>query len=68
MLLRINLQVLIIIWWIGAFVATSALVIPVLEQYQVAGTIGWLIVIISTGLIINEIKRIKQESKKKEVE
>jgi 4-hydroxybenzoate polyprenyltransferase len=60
--------VLIIIWWIGAFVATSALVIPVLEQYQVAGTIGWLIVIISTGLIINEIKRIKQESKKKEVE
>ena len=48
--------------------ATSALVIPVLEQYQVAGTIGWLIVIISTGLIINEIKRIKQESKKKEVE
>jgi 4-hydroxybenzoate polyprenyltransferase len=68
LLLRINLQVLIIIWWIGAFVATSALVIPVLEQYQVAGTIGWLIVIISTGLIINEIKRIKQESKKKEVE
>ena len=67
-MLRINLQVLIIIWWIGAFVATSALVIPVLEQYQVAGTIGWLIVIISTGLIINEIKRIKQESKKKEVE
>jgi 4-hydroxybenzoate polyprenyltransferase len=66
--LRINLQVLIIIWWIGAFVATSALVIPVLEQYQVAGTLGWLIVIISTGLIINEIKRIKQESKKKEVE
>jgi 4-hydroxybenzoate polyprenyltransferase len=60
--------VLIIIWWIGAFVATAALVIPVLEQYQVAGTIGWLIVIISTGLIINEIKRIKQESKKKEVE
>jgi 4-hydroxybenzoate polyprenyltransferase len=60
--------VLIIIWWIGAFVATSALVIPVLEHYQVAGTIGWLIVIISTGLIINEIKRIKQESKKKEVE
>jgi 4-hydroxybenzoate polyprenyltransferase len=60
--------VLIIIWWIGAFVATSALVIPVLEQYQVAGTIGWLIVIISTGLIIYEIKRIKQESKKKEVE
>lgn len=59
---------LIIIWWIGAFVATSALVIPVLEQYQVAGTIGWLIVIISTGLIINEIKRIKLESKKKEVE
>ena len=59
---------LIIIWWIGTFVATSALVIPVLEQYQVAGTIGWLILIISTGLIINEIKRIKQESKKKEVE
>jgi 4-hydroxybenzoate polyprenyltransferase len=60
--------VLIIIWWIGAFVATSALVIPVLEQYKIAGTIGWLIVIISTGLIINEIKRIKQESKKREVE
>jgi len=49
-------------------VATFALVIPVLEQYQVAGTIGWFIVIISTGLIINEIKRIKQENKKKEVE
>lgn len=62
---RINVQILIIIWWIGAVVAASSLFIPIYEQYVIIGTSGWIVIAVSTGLIIYEIKRIKQEEKEK---
>jgi hypothetical protein len=37
----------------------------VYEQYLIVGTSGWSVVAISTGLIIYEIKRVKQEEKEK---
>jgi hypothetical protein len=64
---RINLQVLIIIWWIGAAVAASALLIHIYILYIIVGIAGWIIVSVTTALIVYEIKRIKQEDKKKEL-
>lgn len=61
----INIQILIIIWWIGAVAAAYSLFIPVYEQYIIVGTSGWIVIAISTGLIIYEIRRIKQEEKEK---
>jgi FtsH-binding integral membrane protein len=60
---RASLQILIIIWWIGAGIASTAIVIHRYEQYTIVGTAGWIITIASTALIIYEIKRIKEEDK-----
>jgi hypothetical protein len=62
---RINLQGLIIIWWIGAGIAAGDFLIRIYEIYVVVGICGWSIILISTMLIINEIRRIKLEDKKK---
>jgi FtsH-binding integral membrane protein len=61
---RVGLQILIIMWWIGAGIACLAVVIHRYDEYALVGTIGWTITIVSTALIINEIKRIKEENKK----
>ena len=60
---RASLQILIIIWWVGAGIASIAIVIHRYEQYTIVGTAGWIITISSTALIIYEIKRIKEEDK-----
>ena len=64
---RTNLQILIIIWWIGAAAVASALVIQLYELYVIIGIAGWIVVLTTTGLIVYEIKRIKQEDKRKEL-
>jgi FtsH-binding integral membrane protein len=61
---RASLQILIVIWWIGAGIATLAIIFHKYEQYTLVGSTGWIITIASTALIIYEIKRIKQEDKK----
>jgi FtsH-binding integral membrane protein len=53
------------LWWIGAIVAVIALAIPIYWHYVAVGSIGWSVVIVTSGLIIYEIKRIKEEDKKK---
>ena len=58
-----GLQILIIMWWIGAGIACLAVVIHRYDEYALVGTIGWIITIVSTALIIYEIKRIKEENK-----
>jgi hypothetical protein len=63
---RINLQILIIIWWIGAAVAAGSLLIQIYELYVIVGIGGWIVVLITTTLIIYEIKGIKQEDKRRE--
>jgi FtsH-binding integral membrane protein len=60
---RASLQILIIIWWVGAGIASIAIVIHRYEQYAIVGTAGWIITIASTALIIYEIKRIREEDK-----
>ncbi|HJT47340.1 MAG TPA: hypothetical protein VJ729_04100 [Nitrososphaeraceae archaeon] len=64
---RISLQILIIIWWIGAAVAAGGLLIHVYELYILVGVVGWTVVLITTALIIYEIKTIKQEDKRREM-
>ena len=61
---RASLQILVVIWWIGAGIATLAIIFHKYEQYTLVGTTGWIITIASTALIIYEIKRIKQEDKR----
>ncbi len=64
-MIRTGLQILIIIWWLGAAIATGALLIRVYEQYLIIGIIGWTTIITTTTLIVYEIKKIKEENKKK---
>jgi hypothetical protein len=61
---RASLQILIVIWWIGAGIASIAIVFHKYEQYALVGTTGWVITIATTALIIYEIKRIKEEDKR----
>ncbi|HEX5185908.1 MAG TPA: hypothetical protein VFV86_03370 [Nitrososphaeraceae archaeon] len=64
LVIRFNLQILIISWWIGAAIALFSFLIPVYIHYLIVGTIGWIIILSSTILIIYEIKKIKAEDKK----
>ena len=66
-LTKINLQILIILWWVGAIAAGSALSFPIYQHYLAVGIVGWTIIGVTTGLIIYEIKRIKEEDKKKNI-
>lgn len=60
----INLQVLIILWWIGAIVAGLSLLIPQYTYYVIVGSFGWITVVIASGLIIYAIKRNNKESQR----
>jgi hypothetical protein len=62
-----NLQILIIVWWVGAALAGISLVIPIYEIYLIVGINGWIIMLISTSLIIYMIKKIKKEDRSKEL-
>ncbi|HZA43261.1 MAG TPA: hypothetical protein VE504_05840 [Nitrososphaeraceae archaeon] len=62
-----NLQTLIIVWWIGAVLAGISLAIPLYEVYLIVGLTGWIIMLISTSLIIYTIKKIKKEDRSKEL-
>jgi hypothetical protein len=62
-----NLQILIIVWWVGAILAGISLVIPVYEVYLIVGICGWIIMLISTSVIIYKIKKIKNEDRSKEL-
>jgi hypothetical protein len=62
-----NLQYLIIVWWVGATIAGISFFIPVYEVYLIVGITGWIIMLISTSLIIYKIKKIKNEDRSKEL-
>ncbi|HEY6587677.1 MAG TPA: hypothetical protein VMS35_00695 [Nitrososphaeraceae archaeon] len=64
MVLRINLQILIISWWLGAATALFSFLLPIYIHHIIVGGIGWSIIFISTILIIYEIKKIKEEDKR----
>ncbi|MGI0022080.1 MAG: hypothetical protein ACRD9Q_04375 [Nitrososphaeraceae archaeon] len=60
----INLPILIILWWVGAVIAGISLLIPQYNYYLIVGSLGWVTVIITSGLIIYAIKRNNKESQK----
>lgn len=60
------LTMLIIVWWVGAAIATAAILVPIYEDYLIVGIIGWIVLAVASGLILVEIRRIKTEDKKKE--
>ena len=60
----INLPILIILWWIGAIIAGISLLIPQYNYYLIGGSLGWITVVITSGLIIYAIKRNNKESQK----
>jgi hypothetical protein len=62
-----NLQILIIVWWVGAALAGISFFIPIYEIYLIVGINGWIIMLISTSLIIYMIKKIKKEDRSKEL-
>jgi hypothetical protein len=62
-----NLQTLIIVWWVGAALAAISLVIPLYDVYLIVGITGWIIILISTSLIIYMIKKIKKLDQGKEL-
>lgn len=60
----INLQILIILWWIGAIVGGLALLIPQYTYFLIVGSLGWITVVVASGLIIYAIKRNDKESQR----
>jgi flagellar biosynthesis protein FliR len=60
----INLPILIILWWVGAVIAGISLLIPQYNYYLIGGSLGWIMVVITSGLIIYAIKRNNKESQK----
>ena len=64
MIRRINLQILIISWWLGAATALFSFLLPIYIHHIIVAGIGWSIISISTILIIYEIKKIKEEDKR----
>lgn len=66
-MVRISLQILIIIWWLGALAAAASLFIPDYFAYVIIGSFGWVVIVSTTTLTIYEIKRIKEEDKKKQL-
>jgi len=60
----ISLPVLIILWWVGAIVAGLSLLIPQYTYYVIAGSLGWITVVMASGLIIYAIKRNNKESQR----
>jgi len=60
----INLPILIILWWVGAIIAGISLLIPQYNYYLIGGSLGWITVVITSGLIIYAIKRNNKESQK----
>ena len=60
----INLPILIILWWVGAVIAGISLLIPQYNYYLIVGSLGWITVVIASGLILYAIKRNNKESQK----
>jgi len=63
-IIGINLPLLIILWWVGAVIAGISLWIPQYNYYLIGGSLGWITVVITSGLIIYAIKRNNKENQK----
>ena len=61
-----HIYILIGIWCSGIAAAAGAIFVPTYENFVIIGSIGWITVAASSGLILYEIKRIRSEDRKKE--
>jgi FtsH-binding integral membrane protein len=62
----VHIYILIGIWCAGVAIAAVAIFLPEYEDYVFVGTIGWVTIVTSSGLILYEIKRIRAEDRRKE--
>jgi uncharacterized membrane protein len=53
---EINIQILLVMWCIGAVVAGIALLIPIYWIFLIVGSIGWTSVVIVTLLFFMVLK------------
>jgi len=61
---NISLQILIILWWVGATISGVALLITQYKYYVILASIGWIVVGITSGLIIYALKRNNKKSQR----
>ena len=54
---KIDIQILLFIWCLGAALAAVALLIPIYYIFAIVGAVGWICVAISSFLIILHIKK-----------
>jgi FtsH-binding integral membrane protein len=62
----VHIYILIAIWCAGIATALAAIFMPVYNTYVIVGSVGWITVAASSGLILYEIKRIRAEDRKRE--
>jgi hypothetical protein len=53
---NINIQILLLIWCIGAAISAVALLIPIYIIFLIVGSIGWVSVGLTTLLILYGLK------------
>jgi 4-hydroxybenzoate polyprenyltransferase len=63
----VHIYILIAIWCAGIVTAAIAIFIPVYTTFVMVGMAGWITVVISTALILYEIKRIRADDRRKEL-
>jgi FtsH-binding integral membrane protein len=62
-----QIYILVTIWFVGLTTTGVALLLQNYSNYAIVGTVGWTIVVASSGMIFYEIKKIRSEDKKKEM-
>lgn len=62
-----QIYILVTIWFAGIATTGVALLLEDYSNYATIGTVGWTIVVASSGMIFYEIKRIRSEDRKKEM-
>ncbi|HXS60048.1 MAG TPA: hypothetical protein VN703_04485 [Candidatus Sulfopaludibacter sp.] len=54
---NINIQILLLIWCIGAAISAVALLIPIYIIFLIVGSVGWVSVGLTTLLILYGLKK-----------
>ena len=62
-----QIYIVIAIWFTGIAIAGIALLLKDYSNYVLMGSVGWTIVVASSGVIFYEINRIRREDRKKEL-
>ncbi|HET6590991.1 MAG: hypothetical protein AB7V56_04085 [Candidatus Nitrosocosmicus sp.] len=53
----IDIQILLFLWCLGAGISGIALLVPIYEIFVIVGSVGWVLVGLSTFLIFLHIKK-----------